>query len=90
MAEQTRNWALERGFELFAPEGARSVTLTCVANSRGADLAGVKKRLDERGFAFDDGYGKIKGQTFRVAHMGDLQPAELEEFLALLDEELAR
>lgn len=88
MAEQARSWALERGFELFAPQGARSVTLTCVANSRGVDLAGVKKRLGERGYAFDDGYGKIKGQTFRIAHMGDMQPAELEAFLGLLDEEL--
>jgi aspartate aminotransferase-like enzyme len=90
MAERTRAWAVERGFELFAPQGARSVTLTCVANTRGVDLSGVKQRLGERGYAFDDGYGKIKGQTFRVAHMGDLQPAELEEFLSLLDEELAR
>lgn len=90
MADRARGWALERGFALFAPEGARSVTLTCVANNRGADLAGMKKRLGERGYAFDDGYGKIKGQTFRIAHMGDLQPAELEEFLGLLDEELAR
>lgn len=88
MAERTRAWAQEQGFELFAPEGARSVTLTCVANNRGVDLAAVKKRLAERGYAFDDGYGKIKGQTFRVAHMGDMQPAELEEFLALLGDEL--
>lgn len=90
MAERTRGWALERGFELFAPEGARSVTLTCVANSRGVDLAALKKRLGERDYAFDDGYGKIKGQTFRIAHMGDIQPAELDEFLAVLDEELQR
>lgn len=88
MAERTRLWAQQKGFELFAPEGARSVTLTCVANSRGVDLARVKKRLSEQGYAFDDGYGKIKGQTFRVAHMGDMQPAELEEFLAVLGEEV--
>lgn len=88
MAERTRSWVQERGFELFAPEGARSVTLTSVANSRGADLAAIKKQLGEKGYAFDDGYGKIKGQTFRIAHMGDLQPSELEEFLAVLDGEL--
>jgi aspartate aminotransferase-like enzyme len=88
MAERTRGWAQERGFGLFAPEGARSVTLTSVANSRGVDLALIKKRLGDKGYAFDDGYGKIKGQTFRIAHMGDLQPAELDEFLAVLDGEL--
>jgi aspartate aminotransferase-like enzyme len=88
MAERTRGWAKERGFGLFAPEGARSVTLTSVANSRGVDLALIKKRLGDKGYAFDDGYGKIKGQTFRIAHMGDLQPAELDAFLAVLDGEL--
>lgn len=88
MADVARNWAAERGFSLFAPEGARSVTLTSVANSRQVDLAAIKKRLAEKGYAFDDGYGKIKGQTFRIAHMGDMQQAELEEFLKVLDGEL--
>lgn len=88
MAEHTRTWVQERGFELFAPEGARSVTLTSVANTRGVDLAATKKRLGERGYAFDDGYGKIKGQTFRIAHMGDMQQVQLEEFLAVLEGEL--
>lgn len=88
MAERTRCFVLEKGFGLFAPEGAQSVTLTCAENRRDIDLASLKKRLGERGYAFDDGYGKIKGKTFRIAHMGDLQPVELEEFLTVLDEEL--
>ena len=88
MAAVTRKWALEHGFELFAPEGARSVTLTSVSNSRQVDLAAIKKRLGEKGYAFDDGYGKIKGQTFRIAHMGDMQQAELDEFLKVLEGEI--
>lgn len=88
MADRTRSWALAHGFELFAPEGARSVTLTSITNSRGVDLAGIKKRLGEAGYAFDDGYGKLKGQVFRIAHMGDLQLSELEEFLTVLEGEL--
>ncbi len=88
MAERTRVWAKEAGFELFAPEGARSVTLTSVLNSREVDLAAIKKRLGDKGYAFDDGYGKIKGQTFRIAHMGDMQPEELDEFIAVLELEI--
>jgi aspartate aminotransferase-like enzyme len=34
----------------------------------------------------DKGYGKIKGATFRIAHMGDMQPDTLEEVLSGLDE----
>ena len=26
----------------------------------------------EKGYAMDKGYGKIKGETFRVPHMGDM------------------
>jgi aspartate aminotransferase-like enzyme len=77
MARFVRSWALEHGFGLFAGEGYRSVTLTCATNERGTDLAQLKKRLGERGFAFDDGYGKLKGQTFRIAHMGDMQLDDL-------------
>jgi hypothetical protein len=33
------NWVKARGFEFFAPEGYRSVSLTCVANNREIDIA---------------------------------------------------
>lgn len=81
MAAFVRNWVVEHGFGLFADEPYRSVTLTCAVNSRDADLSALKKMLGERGYAFDDGYGKIKGKTFRVPHMGDMQLADLVDFL---------
>ena len=90
MATTTRSWACQNGFELFAPSGAQSVTLTSIRNTRGTDLAALKKRLGERDYAFDDGYGKLKGTAFRIAHMGDIQPDELRGFLEILDEELRR
>jgi aspartate aminotransferase-like enzyme len=89
LAERVRGWVRERGFGFLAAEPYRSLTLTCATNDRGVDLATLKKRLGERGYAFDDGYGKIKGKTFRIAHMGDLAMDELEEFLVVVDEELA-
>jgi aspartate aminotransferase-like enzyme len=89
MAQLVRSWVRERGFGFFPDEPYLSLTLTCAANSRNADLATLKKRLGERGYAFDDGYGKIKGKTFRIAHMGDMQPADLVDFLGVIDEILA-
>jgi aspartate aminotransferase-like enzyme len=85
MAEYVRGWVQGQGFGLFAGEPYRSVTLTCATNDRGVDLAQVKKRLGERGFAFDDGYGKIKGQTFRIAHMGDMQLDDLKGLTAEME-----
>jgi aspartate aminotransferase-like enzyme len=84
LAEYVRDWVTSRGFELFPEPGAYSLTLTCARNTRGIDLAALKKSLAESGFAFDDGYGKIKGQTFRIAHMGDMTRSDLDELFATM------
>jgi aspartate aminotransferase-like enzyme len=84
MAEYVRQWATDRGFGLFPDHKYCSLTLTCARNSRGIDLAGLKKKLAEKGFAFDDGYGKIKGETFRIAHMGDMTRDDLAELFAAI------
>ncbi|HEX5773509.1 MAG TPA: aminotransferase class V-fold PLP-dependent enzyme, partial [Geomobilimonas sp.] len=89
MADHVRGWVADRGYGFFPAAPYRSVTLTCAANTRGDDLGALKKRMGERGYAFDDGYGKIKGKTFRIPHMGDMQLADLEDFLSVLDELLS-
>lgn len=86
MAQYLRNWVKEQGFGFFAAEPYRSVTLTCATNDRNVDLAQLKKSLGERGYAFDDGYGKLKGKTFRVAHMGDMQVDDLKEITAQIED----
>jgi aspartate aminotransferase-like enzyme len=86
LAGFVRGWVQEHGFGLFPAEPYRSLTLTCATNERGTDLAQLKKRLGERGYAFDDGYGKLKGKTFRVAHMGDMQLGDLKEITAEMEE----
>lgn len=84
LAEHVRDWLTSRGFELFPEAGACSLTLTCARNSRGLDLSALKKHLADAGFAFDDGYGKIKGQTFRIAHMGDMTRDDLDELFSAM------
>jgi aspartate aminotransferase-like enzyme len=86
LAAFIREWVQRRGFDFFVAEPYRSVTLTCVANNLGVDLKKLKDTLGQRGYAFDDGYGKLKGKTFRIAHMGDLGLDDLKEFIAVIDE----
>nr|WP_320114520.1 alanine--glyoxylate aminotransferase family protein [uncultured Desulfuromonas sp.] len=86
MAEATRNWITAQGFGLFAAEGYRSMTLTSGANDGRTDLEALKKRVGERGYAMDNGYGKIKNETFRIPHMADMTLADLQEYFALLEE----
>jgi len=86
MRDMTHQWAVSREFGLFAQEGYRSPTVTTVANTRGIDVNEMAKFMGQKGWSMDKGYGKIKGTTFRLAHMGDMQPSELEEILSGLDE----
>lgn len=88
LREMTHNWALSREFGLFAEEGYRSPTVTTIDNTTGRqiDVMAMAKFMAERGFSMDKGYGKIKGATFRIGHMGDFQTDTLEEVFAGLDE----
>ncbi len=86
MANMTRDWATELGFGLFAEEGYRSPTVTTVANTRGVDVKALNKYLATQGLTLSDGYGKLKDNTFRIAHMGDLMPEDMEELFAAVGE----
>jgi aspartate aminotransferase-like enzyme len=85
LMEMTHAWGCKRGFELFPSGGAYSRTVSCFNNTVGVDLALVKKKLGEYGYAFDDGYGDIKGKTFRIGHMGDMTQQDLGCFLYMVD-----
>lgn len=80
-------WVKARGFEFFAAEGYRSVSLTCVKNNREIDVAEWIKRLREKYHCvIDGGYGKIKGATFRISNMGDETEETITELLGWLDD----
>ena len=84
------DWVRARGFEFFAADGFRSVTLTCVKNNRGIDVAKLAQELREKHhLVFDGGYGKLKGKTFRLSNMGDETEATVSHLLACLDDCLA-
>jgi len=88
MAEYVRAWAKEN-FALFAPEEYASNTLTAVKNTRGINVAEVISAIQEKhNTIFGNGYGKIKQETFRIAHMGDISLDDLKELLGWIDEEI--
>ncbi len=85
MAERTRAWAQEH-FALYPEPGYESVTLTAVRNTRGIDVPALNRELAERGVVIGNGYGKLKNQTFRIAHMGEIRMEHIEELLGWIDE----
>lgn len=86
MRDVTIGWAEDRGMGVYAAEGYRSPTVTTVTNGRNIDVDAMAKFMGTKQFSMDKGYGKIKGKTFRIAHMGDMSMTTLEEVLAGLDE----
>ena len=81
------DWVRARGFEFFAAEGHRAITLTCVKNNRGVDVARLVRDLREKHhLVIDGGYGKLKGQTFRLSNMGDETEETVSHLLRCLDD----
>ena len=82
-----RQWAKDRGFNLFAKEGYESLSLTCIANNRNIDVANMISVLKKKySCAIDGGYGKIKGQTFRISSMGDESTENIRQLLGWIDD----
>ncbi len=86
MARVCQSWAKERGFALFPEAGYESVTLTTVNNTRGINVAALNDELGKRGYLISAGYGRLKEQTFRIAHTGDLTVNDLTELLGVIDD----
>lgn len=88
MAKTAQDWAVANGFELLAGEGYRSNTVTTVKNTRDIDIAALAKAAGEEGYLLSNGYGALKGKTFRIAHMADREPKVLQEYLDMLTTKL--
>ncbi len=73
---------------VFAVEGHRSPTVTCVTMPGGEGGQSVVAEMLARGWVIGSGYGKLKDSTLRIGHMGDHTLDELDELLTVLSEVL--
>ncbi|UCE46983.1 MAG: alanine--glyoxylate aminotransferase family protein, partial [Phycisphaerales bacterium] len=88
MGEFVRVWA-KANFDLLCDEKYASNTLTTVKNTRGINVAETINVIQAKhNTIFGNGYGKLKEQTFRIAHMGDITLDDLKELLAWIDDEI--
>lgn len=88
MAERVQTWALEHGLELYAPAGYRSQTVTTIDNQSNIDVGDLNKYLTNRGMRIANGYGSLKGKTFRIAHMAETSMQDIDDLLAVLTQYL--
>ncbi|HUW17829.1 MAG TPA: alanine--glyoxylate aminotransferase family protein [Sedimentisphaerales bacterium] len=88
MGDFTRAWAKEK-FGLFCEEQYASNTLTAVKNTRGINVGEVINAIQKKhNTVFGNGYGKLKEETFRIAHMGDITLDEIKELTGWIDDEI--
>ena len=88
MQQATESWAHTHDLELLpAPEHA-SPTISCI-RAGALDVAKLIAGLKEKGHEIGNGYGDLKGKTFRIGHMGDHTEEGLREMLALADDVVA-
>ena len=82
------SWAQGHGLQLLPTLAHGSPTVSC---SRAGDLnvAEFVAGLKERGLLISNGYGDLKGKTFRIGHMGDHTEEGLESLLQAADEVLS-
>jgi len=85
LAEMAQAWGAER-FGLFAAEGYRARTVTAIVNTRSLDVAALNAHLGQQGMTLANGYGRLKGSTFRIGHMGEIRPADLQALLEGIDD----
>ena len=89
-AKVARAWAKEKGFPYFPKEGFESISLSCLANPKGYDIAKINNILKAKhSCVIDGGYGKIKGTTFRISHMGDETTENIRQLLGWIDGAIA-
>ncbi len=85
LAQRTRAWALAQGFALMAEEGYRSPTVTTVTNTRQIDVEALNAYLAEEQMEISNGYGIYKDKAFRIAHMGEVNEADLDRLFAAIE-----
>ncbi len=85
MAKIVRDWA-DKNFEVLTAPEYRSQTLTVIKNTKDINVGDLNKYLATKGFIIANGYGPLKDNTFRIAHMADTKISTLQELLGHIDD----
>jgi len=86
MSQRVYDWALENGMTPFAEEGARSKTVATINNDQNLDIPQLNAFLiDKYQMRIANGYGDLKGKTFRIATMGETSMEDINALLLAIE-----
>ena len=86
MAERIAEWGEQNKMPPIAPKEYRSKTMTTVKNGHNLDFADLRAYLHQYDLEIANGYNELKDKTFRIANMGELQIADVENLLTILEQ----
>ena len=90
IAAMTRAAVTALGFKLFSPD-APSAAATAVYAPEGADSGVIVKELKARfGAVITNGQGEMKGQIFRIAHLGFFDYLDTISLIGALEQVIAK
>lgn len=90
MSQRVYDWANEHGMTPFADEPCRSKTVATINNNLNMDIAALNKFLLEKyEMRISNGYGDLKGKTFRIATMGETTMEDVNHLLDGMEKFLA-
>ncbi len=87
-AKYCRKKAKKLGLELFPkPEESCSITLTSIKKPEGIDVEMLRKKINqEHNIMVAGGQAKLKGEIFRIGHMGIVGRKEVSKTLKVLEQ----
>ncbi|MFQ5915155.1 MAG: pyridoxal-phosphate-dependent aminotransferase family protein [Nitrospinota bacterium] len=91
MGDLLRAWAegpglKRRGFSILAEPEYRSPAVTAIKVPDGFDVHGFLCSMRGRGFLLGAGAGKLREETFRIGHMGDLTLGDVADLTEALSD----
>ncbi len=90
-AAMTRAAATALGMKLFAPKGAEAAAATAILAPEGTDSGVLVKGLKSQFAAIvTDGQGEMKGQLFRIAHIGYFDYMDTIAIIGALEQVIAK
>lgn len=90
MLKAVEDWAPAHGFRFFTEEGSHSPTVSSLIPPEGVSAEELNKALRADKWATGSGYGKLKPTNIRIGHMGDVDVASVDAYLAAHERAVAK
>ena len=88
MLDLVDQWRTTNNFNFFSEKGYQSPTVSTLEIPKNTNVQEFIENLKQRQFTVPAGYGPLKQSTFRIGHMGEHTPENIQNLLNIMTEVL--